>query len=138
MKSLDSPFWREAIDNEIQSIIQNHTWELTDLPPGCKTIGCKWAFKKKLRPDGTVKKYKARLVAKGFIQKTGIDYFDAYSPVARITTIRVLITIASIHKLIIYQMNVKTAFLNEDLDEVIYMDQPEVLLHLDKRTKRVS
>ena len=69
IRSIDSSFWKEAIDNEIQSILQNQTWELTDLPLGCKPIGCKWVFKKKLRPNGSVDKYKARLVAKGFTQK---------------------------------------------------------------------
>jgi len=92
MKSLDSPFWKEIVDNKIQFIVQNHTWELTSLPPGCKIIGCQWVFKKKLRPDGVVDKYKAILIAKGFNQKSGINYFDIYSPVARITTNRVLLS----------------------------------------------
>ena len=83
MKSLDSPFWKEAVDNEMNSLIQNHTWELTNLPPGCKTIGCKWIFKKKLRPDGSIDKFKARLVAKGFTQRPGVDFFDVYAHVAR-------------------------------------------------------
>ena len=102
MKSLDSPFWKEAMDNEINSLIQNHTWELTNLPPSCKTIGCKWIFKKKLRPDESIDKFKTRLIAKGFTQRSGVDFFDVYAPVARITTIRVLIALASINKFIIH------------------------------------
>ena len=98
---------------------------MVDLPPGCKSIGCKWVLKKKLKPDGTIDKYKARLVAKGFKQKENIDFFDTFSPVTRITSIRVLISLASIHNLLIHQMDVKTAFLNGELDEEIYMDQPE-------------
>ena len=125
MNSVDCAFWKEAIKIELDSILQNHTWNLVDLPPGCKVIGCKWIFKKKLRPDGTMDKFKARLVAKGYTQKPGIDYFDVYAPVARITTIRVLVALASIYKLHIHQMDVKTAFLNGDLDEEIYMQQPE-------------
>ena len=125
MYSLDSLFWKEAIDNEMQSITQNHTWDLADLPPACKPIGCRWIFRKKLRPDGTIDKYKARLVAKGYTQKFGIDYFDVYAHVARITTIRVLIAFAAIYNLHIHQMDVKTAFLNGDLHEEIYMEQPE-------------
>ena len=82
-------------------------------------------FKKKLKANGSVNKFKARLVAKGYTQKEGIDYFDTYSPVTRLTTIRILIAMASIHKLIVHQMDVKTTFLNGDLDEEIYMDQPE-------------
>ena len=82
-------------------------------------------FKNKLKLDGSIDKYKARLVAKGFTQKKSIDYFYMYSPVSSITTIRILITLASIHNLVIHQMDVKTAFLNGDLDEEIYMKQPE-------------
>ncbi len=78
--------------------------------PGNKVIGCKWIFKRKLKPDGSIDKYKARLVAKGFTQKKGIDYFDTYSPVSSITTIRILVALASIHNLVIHQMDVKTAF----------------------------
>jgi len=67
--------------------MSNGTWEVVYRPFGCKSVGCKWVFKKKLRPDGTIKKYKARLVAKSYTQKEGGDYFDTYSPVARMTTI---------------------------------------------------
>jgi hypothetical protein len=71
----------------MDSILSNGTWELSELPFDCKPIGCKWVFKKKLRPDGTIDKYKARLLAKGYTQKEGKDFFDTYSPVARMTTI---------------------------------------------------
>ncbi|KAL0383034.1 UNVERIFIED_CONTAM: Retrovirus-related Pol polyprotein from transposon TNT 1-94 [Sesamum calycinum] len=125
MASLEAKQWKEAVKSEMDSIVSNGTWELVDLPPGCTTIGCKWIFKKKLRPDGSIDKFKARLVAKGFKQKEGIDYFDTYSPVARLTTIRVLIALASVYNLSIHQMDVKTAFLYGELEEEIYMDQPE-------------
>ncbi|GJT74732.1 zinc finger, CCHC-type containing protein [Tanacetum coccineum] len=100
----------------------NNTWVLADLPPsckplGCKPLGCKWIFKRKLKVDGTIEKFKARLVIQGFRQKSWMDYFDTYAPVARISTIRLLIATASIHNLIIHQMDVKTAFLNGELEE---------------------
>ena len=113
------------VKSEIDSIISNGTWELVDLPLGCYTIGCKWIFRRKMYPDGSIDKYKARLVAKGFRQKEGIDYFDTYSPISRMITIRMLIELASVHGLIIHQMDVKTAFLHGDLEEEIYMDHPE-------------
>ncbi|GKA02911.1 zinc finger, CCHC-type containing protein [Tanacetum coccineum] len=117
MKSRDVALWEEAINDKMDSIIGNNTWLLVNLPPGCKPLGCKWIFKRKLKVDGTIEKFEARLVIHGFKQKSGIDYFDTYSPVARISTIRLLIAMASIHNLIIYQMDGKTAFLNGELDE---------------------
>ncbi|GJZ22851.1 zinc finger, CCHC-type containing protein [Tanacetum coccineum] len=125
MQSRDFAFWKEAIDDEIGSIMENNTWVLSDLPPGCKPLGCKWIFKRKMKVDGTIDKFKARLVIQGFRQKEGIDYFDTYAPVARITTIRLLLALAAIHNLVIHQMDVKTAFLNGDLEEEVYMKQPE-------------
>lgn len=107
------------------SILANKPWEITDRPYGCKPKGCKWVFKKKLRPDGTIEKYNAQLVAKGFTQKEGEDFFDTYSPVARLTTIRVLLSLAASYGLLVHQMDVKTAFLNGELDEEIYMEQPD-------------
>jgi hypothetical protein len=120
--SPDADDWKEAVRSEIDSILSNGTWELSKLLFGCKPVGCKWVFKKKLRSDGTIDKYKARLVAKGYTQKEGEDFFDTYSPVARMTTIRVLLSLVASYGLIIHQMDVKTSFLNGELDEEIYMD----------------
>ncbi|KAJ9535802.1 hypothetical protein OSB04_un001045 [Centaurea solstitialis] len=125
MESRDAAFWKEAIDDEFSSILENNTWVLSDLPPGFQPLGCKWIFKKKMKVDGTIDKIKARLVIQGFRQKPGIDYFDTYAPVARISTIRLLIALAAIHNLIVHQMDVKTAFLNGELDEEVYMNQPK-------------
>ena len=95
------------------------------LPPGSKPLGYKWIFKKKMKADGSIDKYKVRLVVKCYNKKEGLGYFDTYSPVTRISSIHMLIAIAVIHNLEIHQMDVKTAFLNGDLDEEIYMEQPE-------------
>ena len=96
-----------------------------DLPPGCKPLGYKWIFKGKLKADGSIDKYSARLVVKGYKQKGGVDYFDTYSLVTRITSIRMLLAIATLHNLEIHRMDVKIAFLNGELNEEIYMEQPE-------------
>lgn len=88
-----------------------------NLSSATKAIGSKWVFKKKLNTNGTIDKFKARLVALGNRQKNGIDYFDTYAPITRITTIRALIAIALIYKLVVHQIDVKTAFLNGDLEE---------------------
>ena len=138
MSTLEAPMWNEAINSEIESIMQNHTWELVDLPPGSKPLGCEWIFKRKMKNYGSIDKYKARLVEKGYKQKEGLDYFDTYSPVTRITYIRMLIAIAALHKLGIHQMDVKTAFLYGDLNEEIYMDQLEGFFLWDKRRKYVG
>ncbi|GAA0159194.1 transmembrane signal receptor [Lithospermum erythrorhizon] len=100
----------------MDSIMGNRVWKLVNLPPGCKPVSCKWIFKKKMKVDGTIDKFKARLVAKGYSQKDRIDYFNTYTLVARTTTIRVLIALAFMHNLVIHQMDVKTAFLNGELD----------------------
>ena len=97
---------------------------MVNLSLGNKPISCKWIFKRKLRTDGTIDKYKACLVAKGYRQKENLDFFDTYSAVTRITSIRMLIAITAIHNFEIHQMNVKITFLNGDLDEEIYMEQP--------------
>ncbi|GJQ97063.1 zinc finger, CCHC-type containing protein [Tanacetum coccineum] len=125
IKSHDVAFWKKAINDEMDSIMGNNTWVLANLPPGCKPLGCKWIFKRKLKIDGTIEKFKARLIIRCFRQKSGIGYFDTYASVAHISTIRLLIVKASIYNLIIHQMDVKTAFLNGELDEKVYMNQPQ-------------
>ena len=125
ISSRDAPLWKEAINDEMDSIMGNKVWELADLPKGKKPIGSKWLFKKKYHPDGSISAYKARLVAKGYRQREGIDYFDTYAPVARISSIRTLLAISALKGLYVHQMDVKTAFLNGNLNEEIYLEQPE-------------
>jgi len=125
MASRDSSFWKEAINDEIDSLLSNNTWFLIDLPPRLKSIGCKWEFRIKYNTHNYIQCFKARLVAQGFTQEEGIDYCDTYAPMARISFIRTLLALASIYKLEVHQMHVKTTFLNGDLDEEVHMKRPE-------------
>lgn len=117
--------WREACEEEIASIKKNKTWTLVDLPDGCKSIWLKWNFKVKRNLDGSINKYKARLVAKGYVQRYMIDYEEVFAPVARLETVRVLIALAASSGWEIHHLDVKTAFLHGDLQEEIYVSQPE-------------
>ncbi|GKB11024.1 retrotransposon protein, putative, ty1-copia subclass [Tanacetum coccineum] len=121
----ESDKWINAMNVEMQSMKDNEVWELVDLPPDGKIVGHKWLFKKKTDMDGAVHTYKARLVAKGFTQTPGIDYEETFSPVADIRAIRILIAIAVFYDYEIWQMDIKTAFLNGYLNEEVYMEQPK-------------
>ncbi|KAF1316242.1 Integrase catalytic core protein, partial [Globisporangium splendens] len=125
MESSDASKWREACESEYQSLKENDTWDVVALPPGRKAIGCKWVFKVKENQDGEIDRHKARLVAKGFSQKYGIDYEEMFAPVAKFTSIRIILSLAAKYNLMLHQMDVKTAFLNGVLDEDIYMKQPD-------------
>ena len=96
-----------------------------DLPLGCKPLSSKWVFKRKHKVDGSIDKYKTRLVIKGYKQTEGLDYFNTYFPVTIINSIRIVLETTALRNLDIHQMDVKTYFLNGDLDEGIYMEQPE-------------
>lgn len=121
----DWPEWKAAIESEYASLINNGTWTLCDLPEGRKTISSKWVFKLKYKANGDVDKHKARLVARGFTQKLGFDYNETYSPVAKLTTLRILVSIGNHFGMHMEHMDVKNAFLNGQLNEEIYMQQPE-------------
>ncbi|KAJ9535420.1 hypothetical protein OSB04_un001466 [Centaurea solstitialis] len=137
----ESEQWQEAMKAEMQSMYDNQVWELTDLPQHCKAVGRKWVFEKKTDMDGNVHTFKARLVAKGFTQTHGIDYDETFSPVAMLKSIRILMAISAYFNYEIWQMDVKTAFLNGKLTEDVYMEQPEGKasrswnLHFDERIK---
>jgi hypothetical protein len=121
----DADQWVKAMENELESMYSNNVWTLVKAPNGIKPIGCKWVYKRKRGVDGKVETFKARLVAKGFTQKEGIDYEETFSPVAMLKSIRILLAIAAHLDYEIWQMDVKTAFLNGQLDEDIYMMQPD-------------
>ena len=125
MAGPESEKWLKAMNSEMDSMAENQVWALVDLPDGMRPIGCKWIFKKKRDMDGNVHIYKARLVAKGYRQIHGIDYDETFSPVAMIKSIRIMLAIAAYHDYEIWQMDVKTAFLNGNLVEDVYMTQPD-------------
>ncbi|GJS06365.1 retrotransposon protein, putative, ty1-copia subclass [Tanacetum coccineum] len=109
----------------MQSMKDNQFWNFVDLPPNCKIVGSKCLFKKKTDMDGNIHTYKARLVAKGFTQTYGVDYEETFSPVTDIKAIRILIAMVAYYDYEIWQMDVKTAFLNGRLNKDVYMVQPE-------------
>ncbi|GJV17454.1 putative ribonuclease H-like domain-containing protein [Tanacetum coccineum] len=123
-QALKSKHWKYAMEEEIKALIKNNTWEKHVLPLGKKTVGCRWVFTIKYKPDGTIERYKARLVAKGHTQTYGIDYSETFSPVAKINTIRVLISIAANKGWPLHQFDVKNDFLHRELKEEIYMEAP--------------
>lgn len=110
---------------EMQAIKKNSTWELVDVPEGKNIVGLKWVFRTKYNADRSVQKRKARLVAKGYSQLPSIDFDDTFSPVARFETVRVMLALAAQMQLPVYQFDVKSAFLNGDLEEEVYVSQPE-------------
>ncbi|GLI61680.1 hypothetical protein VaNZ11_004116 [Volvox africanus] len=116
--------WKRAMDDEINSQLANGTWTLETPPPGTKLIPCRWVYKVKHNPDGSVERFKARLVAKGFVQREGVDYGELFAPTSRSSSFRVLLAVAAARKMPIHQLDVTTAFLNGELKEDLWMEQP--------------
>jgi hypothetical protein len=118
------PQWRAAMLEEMSALDKNDTWELSTLPMGKKAVGCKWVFTIKHTPDGKIERYKARLVAKGYSQTYGVDYDETFAPVAKMNTIKTLISVAANQRWKLFQLDVKNAFLHGDLQEEVYMEIP--------------
>ncbi|CAL0329743.1 unnamed protein product [Lupinus luteus] len=116
--------WRQAIKKELDALRSNETWVITSLPNDKKAIGCKWIFKVKYKADGSIERYKARLVAKGFTQTEGVDFLETFSPVVKMTTIRVILALASANNWHLHQLDINTAFLHGDLKENVFMRVP--------------
>ncbi|KAJ9538265.1 hypothetical protein OSB04_030998 [Centaurea solstitialis] len=125
LSSSNSQKWIDAMADEMKSMKDNDVWDLVELPKDAKPIGYKWIFKTKKDSNGNIERYKARLVAKGFTQKEGIDYKETFSPVSSKDSFRTIMALVAHYDLEVHQMDVKTAFLNGNIDETIYMTQPE-------------
>jgi hypothetical protein len=123
-QALTESYWRDAMQAEMKAIEANRTWEVSELPRNHKAIGLKWVFKVKKDPEGNIVKYKARLVAKGYAQRHGVDFDEVFAPVARIETVRVLLALAAHGGWEVHHMDVKSAFLNGDLSETVFVQQP--------------
>ena len=123
-EALDHPGWRQTMISEIQALDHNKTWELIPLPSGKKTVGCRWVYAIKVGPNGEVDRLKARLVAKGYTQIYGLDYSGSFSPVAKMTTVKLFLAMAAIRHWPLHQLDTKNAFLHGDLKEKVYMEQP--------------
>ena len=112
------------MNEEYHSLLENNTWDLVPLPKGRKLIRYKWVYRTQYGPDGSIDKHKARLVSKGFSQIEGIDYTETFSPVAKMNSICLVLSLATSFRWEVHQMNVKSAFLHGDFQEEIYMEQP--------------
>ncbi|GKA05644.1 retrotransposon protein, putative, ty1-copia subclass [Tanacetum coccineum] len=131
----ESDKWLKAMNMEMQSMKDNQVWVLVELPPNGRTVRSKWLFKKKTDMDGNLHTFKARLVAKGYTQTYSVDYMETFSPVADIRAIRILLAITAFYDYEIWQMDVKTNFLNAHISEDIYMVQPEGFVDLKHPNK---
>jgi hypothetical protein len=123
------PLWQQAMNEKLSALHKTDTWDLVPHPHGKSVVGCRWVYKMKTNSDGSIERCKARLVAKGYSQQYGMDYEETFAPVAKMTTIRTLIVIASIRQWHISQFDVKNAFLNGDLQEEVYMTLPPGISH---------
>ncbi|PNX92270.1 retrovirus-related Pol polyprotein from transposon TNT 1-94 [Trifolium pratense] len=123
-QAVKDPKWRFAMDEELRALHDNGTWSLQHLPPNKNPVGCKWVYKIKFNPDGTIERYKARLVAKGYSQIEGFDYRETFAPVAKLVTVRLLLAVASSMNWHLRQLDVNNAFLHGDLEEEVYMSLP--------------
>ncbi|GMF35414.1 unnamed protein product [Phytophthora fragariaefolia] len=132
LKNEYSNEWRSAADTEYHALMKNGTWKLVPRQKGMKVLGNRWIFRVKYLPNREIERFKARLVVKGFMQVYGVDYFEVYSPVVRLETLRMLLTLAAIWDYEVDQMDLTTEFLNGPIGGEIYMDQPEGFVETGK------
>jgi len=125
----NSKEWECAMQEEYNCLMVNNTWTLVPLPHGRKPVSCKWVFKIKQGVNGEVERYKARLVPRGFTQTYGVDYNETFAHVEKFTSIHCILALATLEDMEIHQMDMKTTFLNGELEEEIYMEQPQGFMH---------
>ena len=131
----EKKYWVPSIKDEIKSLVQNHTWDVVRKSKDTKLVTTKWVFKKKLNPDGSIR-YKSRLVARGFNQRQGVEWFRSYAPTLSLTSLRILLALCSKHKLDIHNIDIRTAYLYDQVDADIYLEIPKGLEINDCRTKK--
>ncbi|WKA07561.1 hypothetical protein VitviT2T_025368 [Vitis vinifera] len=136
-EALADPRWKATMNEEMESLQKNETWELVECPPGKKPVGCCWIYTVKYKADGSIERFKARLVAKGYTQTYGIDYTETFAPVAKIKTVRVLLSLAANLDWPLQQFDVKNAFLHGKLSEEVYMDLPPGCMVPEKQCQKV-
>lgn len=136
-EALADPKWKAAMEEEKRSLLQNGTWDYVDCPEGRKIVGCRWVFTIKYKANGEIERYKARLVAKGYSQTYGIDYTETFAPVAKINTVRVLLSLAANLDWPLQQFDVKNAFLHGELSEEVYMELPPGITVPESHGKKV-
>ena len=125
MSSKESNSWYNVIYEGMNSMISNRVWHLIELPNGVKLVGCKWVFKTKKDSLGNIERHKARFVAKGFTEREGIDYTETFSPVSKKNSLQIIMALVAHFDFDLHQMDVKMTFLNGNLEEEVYMKQPE-------------
>jgi hypothetical protein len=116
--------WRVAMADEINSIVENDTWKLVELPVGHQPIGLKWVYNLKKNAQGLIVKYKARLVAMGYVQREGIDFDEVFAPMARLDSVKLLLALVAQEGWLVHHLDIKSVFLNGDLREEVYVAQP--------------
>jgi hypothetical protein len=129
----DKDEWKDAILSEIKSLVINDTWDVVDKPVHAKVVGCSTVLRNKYAADGTLDRRKARVVAKGFTQRPGIDFHDTFAPVARLSSLRLLVALAARYDLKISQLDVTSAYLNGKIDTEVFMEKPALLQEMLQR-----
>lgn len=119
-----NPAWLSAMEDEMQALRSNNTWDLVPRPSTSNIVGSKWVYRTKYNSDGTIQRLKARLVAQGFNQLPGIDYTHTFGPVVKAASVRIVLSLVVMHKWPLHQLDVNNAFLNGQLTDTVFMEQP--------------